>query len=236
MFLVGFIMVLDPASNSEYVAIGQRLVIIGWAGFLVDYVIGIALSPDRFRYVRSHVAQAVGVLVPPLHILLLGKVARTMTTGARRKFGGRVRVYALYLTTLLIVFSAVVVTFFERADPAANITSLGDSLWWTTETVSTVGYGDFYPVTLGGRIVAVVLFINGIALLSVVTATIAAKVLDYDDESGKETDINLAELYRKLTEIERKIDLREADESVVGTGSNGDERDAETDGTRTTNT
>lgn len=221
MFLIGLIMIVDSGSQEQYANLGQRLVLLGWLGFLADYLIGLSLAPDRRHYLRHHVFQALGVLIPPLHILLLGKVARTMTSGARRKFGGRVRVYALYLTTLLMVAAAVVVTFFERSAAGANITSFGDALWWTAETVSTVGYGDYYPVTLGGRIVAVALFINGIALLSVVTATIAALVLDYDDEAGKETDVNLAQLYRKLQDIERKIDLTDS------TASNETERDGD---------
>ena len=69
------------------------------------------------------------------------------------------------------------VVSFEATSPKANITSLGDSLWWAMETISTVGYGDFYPVTVPGRVIAVLLFINGIGLLSVVTAQLASKVV-----------------------------------------------------------
>ncbi len=204
-FLVGLIMVVDAASTPEYVAIGQKLMTLSWMAFLADYIVRFSLETRRFYFVTHNVMQGLAVLVPPLRILLLGKVIKTMTTGAQRKFRGRVRIYALYLTTLTIVVAAVLVTIFERDAPGANIRSLGDALWWTTETVSTVGYGDFYPVTTLGRLVAVALFVNGIALLSAVTATIAAKVLDYDDETGEDTEVGLGDLHHRLANIERQL-------------------------------
>lgn len=204
-FLVGLIMVVDDGSKSEYAQTGQLLMTLSWAAFLCDYVIRFTLSTDRLKFVTHNVIQGVAVLVPPLRILLVGKVFKTMTTGAKRRFAGRVRVYAVYLTTLTLVVAAVLVTMFERDAPGSNIHSLGDALWWTTETVSTVGYGDFYPVTVPGRIVAIALFINGIALLSAVTATISQKVLDYDDEAGEDSGVTLADLHHRMADIQAQI-------------------------------
>lgn len=204
-FLVGLIMVVDAVGKAEYVETGQWLMTVSWFAFLIDYIIRFVLSTHRLKFVRSNIVQGVAVLVPPLRILLLGKVVKTMTSGAQRKFRGRVRIYALYLTTLTLVVSAVLVTMFERNAAGSNIHSLGDALWWTTETVSTVGYGDYYPVTVAGRIVAVALFVNGIALLSAVTATISAKVLDYDDSTGKDTGVTLGDIHQRLANIEVQL-------------------------------
>ena len=204
-FLIGLILVADSASTTEYVTIGHRMMTLTWVAFLADYIIRLTLETRRWHFVTHTLIQGLAVLVPPLRVLLLGKVIKTMTSGAKRKFRGRVRLYALYLTTLTIVVCAVLVTLFERNAPGANIRSLGDALWWTTETVSTVGYGDFYPVTVLGRFVAIALFINGIALLSAVTATIAAKVLDYDDETGEDTEVSLGDLHARLAVIERQL-------------------------------
>lgn len=204
-FLIGFILVIDSGSNSEYQDTGQFLMNISWMAFLTDYVIRFSLATRHLYFVTHNVIQGLAVLVPPLRILLLGQVVQTMTSGAKRRFRGRVRIYALYLTTLTVVVAAVLVSMFERNSPDANIRSLGDALWWTTETISTVGYGDFYPVTTGGRLVAIALFVNGIALLSAVTATIAAKVLDYDDDSGQESDVSLVDLHHRLSNIESQL-------------------------------
>jgi voltage-gated potassium channel Kch len=55
----------------------------------------------------------------------------------------------------------------ERADARANIRSFDDALWWSATTITTVGYGDHYPVTAQGRLVAAGLMLGGIALLAI---------------------------------------------------------------------
>ena len=77
-------------------------------------------------------------------------------------------------TTLVALIAALTVLDVERDADDANITSFGDALWWAATTVTTVGYGDRYPVTGVGRSVAVALMVVGIALLGVVTASVAA--------------------------------------------------------------
>lgn len=69
-------------------------------------------------------------------------------------------------------------TDLTRPGPAANITGSGDALWWAATTVTTVGYGDRFPVTATGRAVAVRLMLAGIALLGIVTAALASWLLD----------------------------------------------------------
>ena len=54
----------------------------------------------------------------------------------------------------------------ERASPDANIVTFGDAIWWAFVTITTVGYGDYYPVTTPGRVVAVLLMAGGVAVLS----------------------------------------------------------------------
>lgn len=206
MFIVGMVLALDVQSSTVAAVSGRWLIIISWAAFAADYAVGLYLSPRRSKYVATHVVQLVGILFPPVRILLMGRVVTVLTQGAKRKLGNRVRVYALYLTTLAVVIASMLVVWFERRDPLSNIHSLGDAFWWSAETVSTVGYGDYYPVTPGGRVIAVFLMVNGIALLSAVTATIATKVLegDVDGESG-EDDVSLIELRDQLRAIELQL-------------------------------
>ena len=66
----------------------------------------------------------------------------------------------------------------ERNAAGSNITTFGDSLWWALTTVTTVGYGDHYPVTLIGRCVAGALMLAGIALIGVVTASFASWLVE----------------------------------------------------------
>ncbi len=75
---------------------------------------------------------------------------------------------------LLVFIGAVAVLDAERAAPTANIRAFPDALWWAATTVTTVGYGDRYPVTGLGRLVAVGLMLVGISLLGLITASVAA--------------------------------------------------------------
>lgn len=206
MFLVGVIFYLDSQASELYQDVGRVLITISWAVFVVDYVLGYYLSANRRRYFVTHIIQLIGIAFPPARILLFGRVFTVLTTGAKRKLGNRVRIYALYLTTLFLIVASILEYLFERSAAGSNIVTFGDAIWWATETVSTVGYGDFYPVTIGGRIVAVILFINGIALLSAVTATIATKVLEGDsDGQDDEADASLIDLRDRLKTIEEHL-------------------------------
>jgi len=66
----------------------------------------------------------------------------------------------------------------ERQTPDANIRNFGDALWWATTTVTTVGYGDHFPVSIEGRFIAAALMIGGIALLGVITASFASWLIE----------------------------------------------------------
>lgn len=80
----------------------------------------------------------------------------------------------LIVTLGVIFLSAAGEFFFESFRPDSNIDSFWDSLWWAIVTMTTVGYGDKYPVSLGGRVVGIILICSGVGLMSLVTATIAS--------------------------------------------------------------
>jgi voltage-gated potassium channel Kch len=84
----------------------------------------------------------------------------------------------LFVAGILLLNVSVIVYAFETRAPDANITSIGISLWWACVTVATVGYGDYFPVTLGGRISAVTLMVIGLTTIGVVTAQIASSFMD----------------------------------------------------------
>ena len=177
LFLIGLALVLDPnlATAQQHHVTGRALTLIAWAVFLADYVISLILAPDRVQFIKTHIPQAIGVLFPPLRILLIFHVTYEVARNTRGRFGQRARLYLLYLTTLVVLGSSVAVLIVERNAPGATIVSFGDALWWCAETISTVGYGDMYPVTVPGRVIAVTLMINGFLILSVLTATVAQK-------------------------------------------------------------
>jgi len=104
---------------------------------------------------------------------------------------------------LLVMFCSVAILLCEQQDPNANIKSSGDALWWSVTTITTVGYGDRYPVTTQGRVVAALLMFSGIGLFGVLSGLGASYFLGAKHENVmKEEDKILA----RLEKLEEKID------------------------------
>lgn len=185
LFLLGLLFILAfGITVSEGSTDGERrfatvTIAATWVVFAIDYALGLLISGNTWRFVKTHIMQGVALIFPPLRLLLMGHVFRILKAGAGRS-GDRYRTYLLYLTALTLVVGAVMVVYFESKSANSNIHTIGDAIWWGGETISTVGYGDYYPVTLGGRIVAGVLFVNGVAVVSIITAGLAQNFFSND--------------------------------------------------------
>jgi voltage-gated potassium channel len=109
----------------------------------------------------------------------------------------------LLIVLVLNLIAAAMVLEFERGNPDANIDSYPDALWWAATTITTVGYGDRFPMSPAGRGVAVVLMIAGIAMFGVITASIAA----YFVEQKAEEDLagRLDQIMERLDRIEPRL-------------------------------
>ncbi len=179
VFLVAFAL---PIVNRDLDADAQRwcsvVVVTTWWTFVVDYVVRLLLSRDRWRFMRQHVLDLAAVAIPALRPLLLLRVVAVMERALEHSLRGRLMVYVTAVTTLAIGVGSLAVLAAEEGKPGANISDFGTAVWWSMTTVTTVGYGDHYPVTGQGRAVAAVLMMCGIALLGVVTASLASYVVD----------------------------------------------------------
>jgi voltage-gated potassium channel len=89
------------------------------------------------------------------------------------------------VTLFVICFASAGVYYFESRIAGPNIQSLWDSIWWAVVTMGTVGYGDKYPVSAGGRIVGLVLIVFGVGLMSLFTATIASIFVERRMKEGR---------------------------------------------------
>ena len=96
----------------------------------------------------------------------------------------RPAIQAVLLILIITFFAAFITVYFESAGNP-GFRGFGDAVWWVLVTISTVGYGDKVPVTPGGRSIAVVLMFFGVALLSVVTATISSIFVTRKIKEGK---------------------------------------------------
>jgi voltage-gated potassium channel len=116
-----------------------------------------------------------GVL-PVLQPLRLLRMVSTLLLVGRARMASQIRLttYAAGAVVGLLMFGSLAVLSVERESPKGNIRTLGDAVWWSFTTMTTMGYGDHAPTTGLGRMIAVGLMLSGIALLGVVTANIAA--------------------------------------------------------------
>ena len=90
----------------------------------------------------------------------------------KRSAGGTL-LTAMFIAIVIFEVAVVAILSFEETTPGSNITSINDAFWWAATTVATVGYGDRYPVSHGGRLTAILLMGVGIALFSVFTGSLA---------------------------------------------------------------
>jgi voltage-gated potassium channel len=121
-----------------------------------------------------------------------------------------------FLIVLILEFGGLAIIYFERASPEANITSAADALWYTYVTITTVGYGDTYPVTFEGRVVGFFIMTAGVGLFGTLTGYLANVFLSPSKKKKEaaprdETDpkAKLAELRQLLVEQQQAQALLE---------------------------
>jgi voltage-gated potassium channel len=171
--------------------------------YAVDYVIEFLVTPEKGRYVRSEwssllivVAQLFAIL-PAMSFLgfLRGARALRVVSSLTRIIGismasrsqgreilkKRATSFAFGLAGFTLITSAVGFTLAEDVGKDGRVHSFFDALWWSGATITTVGYGDIYPVTAAGRIIAIFTMLVGISTLAVVTARIAQFLIKNDD-------------------------------------------------------
>lgn len=159
----------------------EAVIWITWGVFLADYIVCLVLAPHRWRWFYTHLWDLAIVVLPmlrPLRLLRLVTILAILQRTAGAAFRGRVLLYVLGAGGLLVFTAALAALDEERHAAGAHIRTFGDAIWWAFETISTVGYGDYTPVTQIGRMVAVGLMIGGIAMLGIVTATLASWIVE----------------------------------------------------------
>jgi voltage-gated potassium channel len=158
-------------------------VIIGviWMMFIVDYLVKLRLSHPRRLWFRTHKLDLVLALIPALRpVRLLDAFTRiaSFTRTAGGSIRARLLIYGVGSALLLVWYISLIVLQFERHAPGATITSFGVAVWWAFCTVTTVGYGDYVPVTVPGRVATVFLMAGGVVVVGLVVATISSWVVE----------------------------------------------------------
>lgn len=151
------------------------VLIVIWVFFIIDFFVRFSLTTDKKGFIPRNILDFLSVFIPFFRpFLLLVYLGRLRFFQGKQGSSVRARVvaYAASFAVMYIFVLSLAVFAAERHAPGASITSYGDSIWWSFETISTVGYGDMVPVTVPGRVYAVLLMLGGMIIVGATTATV----------------------------------------------------------------
>ncbi len=177
IFLIDFFLNLRGASKKSDYFIGQR----GWLDLLGSIPsFGILRLGGLLRLARlSRLARIMR--------LLRGEQKKALVKDILENRSQYAVFITLFLTVLVLTVASVLVLQFESKSPDANITSGGDALWYAIVTITTVGYGDRYPVTTAGRVTAMFIMFMGVGIIGAL-ASILATLLVGGSSSDEEEE------------------------------------------------
>lgn len=195
--------------------------VLGWTmtalyvPFLVDYLVRLTLSGDRIRWALKHPFDLAVVTLPflqPLRFIRLVAVINVMQRAFGDAVRGRIAAFTIFGAILIVYSASLAELKAERFAPDSHITNLPNALWWAISTITTVGYGDYVPVTKSGRAIAVLLMIGGISLIGVVTATMAhwivSQVAEDDAEHEAATVAHIQLLRDEIADLRQILSTR----------------------------
>ena len=185
--------------------------------FIFDFVKRWICADDRIRFWRWGWLDVLACIpfvpwlrwcraVRLLHIMLMVRAGKDVKVVHShflkdRRVGAAAVSFYIFYSMVLVCAPAILIT--ESASPTANIHAAGDAVWWVFETMSTVGYGDFFPVTIAGRIVGAATMVLGVAMFGAMTATVLANFGIGQETPHKEDDLQA--LRRENEELKARL-------------------------------
>lgn len=156
--------------------------------FILEFLTLLYKAPDKLDYIKKGGWLDLISSIPTVGYFRFARVAKIIRLTRILKAFNTIRSLASHLytnkieatftslgvvTIMTMIISSITILYTEDV-PHGNIKNAEDALWWTVTTVTTVGYGDLYPVTRMGRIISVLLMLSGITMFSSITALIAS--------------------------------------------------------------
>jgi len=204
--------------------------------FLSDFIFRILTAESKTHYFFRNWGWAdLLASIPALRILRLFRIfkayrlltkygARNILRQLKKHRAESVLFIVVFCVMLVIESGAFLVLMAERSAPDANIHSASEAMWWVYVTITTVGYGDHYPVTNAGRMVGIMVMTMGVGLFGTLAGYIANKLLtpdsreildDGDKNSGRDTVLieirdAIREQNRQSAELNARLDRIEA--------------------------
>ncbi|RVX39278.1 voltage-gated potassium channel [Nonomuraea polychroma] len=198
---------LPPAAHETF----RYIQVATWILFTADYLIRLSLAPRRLRFLLRNIPSLLVVLLPllrPLWLLRALLLLHVIADRVRLPLRVRAVVYVSGTALFLCMVGSIAVLDVERDNPDGNIKTVGDAIWWSLTTMTTVGYGDRFPVTSEGRLVASGLMVAGVALAGVVTAAIASWFVERFERTAaaeRRTEAELAQIAADLAEARKAL-------------------------------
>ena len=182
LFLIAYSWsILDRTLTAAMTILLAAILILVWIAFLVDYVVRIILSPDKWFFIGHSKLDLLSVILPIARpFRLLKYLGRLPLLGGNSGSALRRRVIIIAATFVVMFIYVISLAEYaaERSANGANITSFGNSVWWACVTMATVGYGDYFPITIMGRVLAVILMLGGIAIVGTASGTLVSFLND----------------------------------------------------------
>lgn len=217
--LAGLVLERVYSADKEMLALLDFADNVFCAVFLFDFCLSLARAENRVRYFFTWGWVDLLSSIPTMQPARYGRIARIarltrvlravrasrhLTDVLHRQRGKSVALAAALLALLLIMGSSAAILRLEDS-PKSNIKSADDAVWWAFATITTVGYGEFYPATAEGRFIAALLMTAGVGLFSAFSAALAAWFLVPEDEA---TDAELTELRNEIAALRELIEKR----------------------------
>jgi voltage-gated potassium channel len=198
--------------------------------FIYDFSLRFATAPSRsFYFLRDYGWADLLAIIPALRIFRLFRIYKAYRI--IHKYGGRYFIsylsnnraasalYILVFMVMLIIESGgFMVLQAESAAQSANIQTAGDAIWWAYVTITTVGYGDRFPVTTQGRLVGILVMTTGVAVFATFAGLISSKLLAppvKEEESREQHPEGEDQAARYLSELKHLISEREKIETEI---------------------
>jgi voltage-gated potassium channel len=180
IYLVAWsVLVLNEDLPSGWkVALFASMLVI-WVAFIVDYIVRISLTAKsaRLRFVFSHPLDLLAVILPFMRpVAQLTHLNSVPLFQRRAAAAQRARILLLAAAFVIVYVYTIALAVYnvERNAPGATINSFGNAIWWACVTLFTVGYGDTFPITVPGRVFAVLLMMGGFAIIGVASAVVGS--------------------------------------------------------------
>ena len=175
-----------------------------WGLFAADYCIRLYLAPRRLYFITHNLMNLAIVLLPAWRIVSFLAMIH-LTTNRQYKRLSELAVKLFGYTAIFIIMFALAIYSVESSEPGAMIRDLPTAYWWTFTTLATVGYGDVYPVTGIGRVIAVVVMLYGVGMVAVATGALASWIIEkiggMEEQEYPATKADVDDLRQEISEL-----------------------------------